>query len=77
MASANLTALQGIKSNILARLAELTASKFATVQVQGQTVQKTEYFRAMMDELKTIDEQIRYQELKDDGPFEIEQRMYS
>ena len=75
--SAALTSLQASRDNVLARLQEITASKFATVQVQGQTVQKVEYFRALTEELKTINELIRYQELKDDGPFEIEQRMFT
>jgi hypothetical protein len=50
--------LATIKSNILARLAEITAQPKPTYTIDGVTWKHTEYFEALMKQLTSVNQQI-------------------
>lgn len=62
------TLLLNIKRNILLTLEEITnpATRKISYSIDGQSVSWTEYQRLLMDQLKTINEQ-----LQASAPFEI------
>lgn len=66
MADADLVA---IRSNIVARLKEVTASAKPSYSIDGQSYSHTEYFQALIAQLKQIDELIA----ASDPLFEITQ----
>lgn len=60
------TTLATIKTQILARLAELTASAKPYYVIDGQEVRWTEYQQMLFQQLKAVNEQID----RESGPIE-------
>jgi hypothetical protein len=62
----DLTDLQEIKSNIIARLKEITAKPKPSYDIEGQEVRWQEYFDSLTKRLKDLNELIALE----DGPYE-------
>jgi hypothetical protein len=78
MASATMTGLIAIRDNILARLQEVTASANPNyTTTSGQSVSKADYLNTLYQNLEKAEERIRYQETREDGPYEIEVRGFT
>ena len=66
----DLTTLQTIKANYLARLSEASASPKLTYSIDGQSFSWTEYQQFLFDSLTKVDQQIAAAQ---GGFFEISQ----
>lgn len=54
--------LKTVKSQLLARLAEVTASTQPTYSIDGQSVSRTEYMSALQERMEKINELIQVEE---------------
>lgn len=70
MALGDATALQTVRTQIIARITELTASLNPDVSDQGRSVQLAGLLRTLTDQLKAVEEEIQAAE----GPWLVTSR---
>ena len=58
----NLDNLQQIKSNLIAKLEEVTQCPKPTYSIDGQSVSWTEYYKMLMEQIKSINELIQMED---------------
>ena len=63
----DLTDLQTVKSQAIARLKEITLTKKPSYDVDGQRVSWTEYHKMLTEQLKELNELIEYEQYGESG----------